>query len=46
VVNCMIWMFAATAASAFIGKHLKGESDSLGCAIIGQTPLPRNGFCK
>ena len=36
VANCMIWMFAAKAASAFIGKHLKGESDSIGCAIIGQ----------
>src|SRR6266576_368741 len=41
VVNCMIWMFAAKAASAFIGKHLQGEGDRIDCAIIGQTPC----FC-
>jgi hypothetical protein len=32
----MIWMCAAKAASPFIGKDLKGESDRVGCAIIGQ----------
>ena len=32
----MIWMCAAKAASPFIGKHLKGESDRAGCVIIGQ----------